>query len=147
MDESNALAEPPLNRALALDDQLGEAHATLGLLRQQQGSFPAAEESYKRAIELQPNYARVFRLYGRLRWREGRNADAMALSSRLGRLRRCALLGGGTGDSLCARWFGRLRGTVSKISGRWPRFDAPVHRAERIGGRPCGSPHRSEPGD
>ena len=79
VDESNALAEPPLNRALALDDQLGEAHATLGLLRQQEGNVAAAEASYKRAIELQPNYARVFRLYGRLRWREGRNEDAMQL--------------------------------------------------------------------
>ncbi len=78
-DESNALAEPPLNRALALDSDLGEAQATLGLLRQQQGDLEAAEASYKKAIALQPNYARVFRLYGRLRSLQGRNEEAMQL--------------------------------------------------------------------
>ncbi len=85
-DESTALAEPPLQRALALDHELGEAHATLGLLRQQQGDMDAAEESYKQAIVLQPNYARVFRLYGRLRWRQGRNEDAMELMQKALRL-------------------------------------------------------------
>ena len=34
-DESNALAEPPLVRALELNHGLGQAYATLGLLRQQ----------------------------------------------------------------------------------------------------------------
>ena len=76
-DESNALAEPPLARALELDNSLGEAHATLGLLKQQQGNAQAAEQAYQQAISLRPNYPRVFRLYGRLRWRQGRNEEAM----------------------------------------------------------------------
>ncbi|MGI9238706.1 MAG: tetratricopeptide repeat protein [Woeseiaceae bacterium] len=79
ISESNALAEPPLNRALVLDQGSGEAHATLGLLRQQQGNEQLAEQSYQKAISLQPNYARAFRLYGRLRWRQGRNDEAMEL--------------------------------------------------------------------
>jgi TolB-like protein/Flp pilus assembly protein TadD len=78
-DESNALAEPPLIQALALDSSLGEAHATLGLLRQQQGNLQAAEQAYQEAISLRPNYPRVFRLYGRLRWRQGRSEEAMEL--------------------------------------------------------------------
>lgn len=78
-NESNALAEPPLVRALALDNSLGEAYATLGLLRQQQGNAQAAEQAYRQAISLRPNYPRVFRLYGRLRWRQGRNEEAMDL--------------------------------------------------------------------
>ena len=72
IDESNALAEPPLNKALQLDPDLGEAYATLGLLRQQQGDWQAAEQAYQTAIALQPSYARVFRLYGRLRRGQGR---------------------------------------------------------------------------
>ncbi|MDH3415648.1 MAG: tetratricopeptide repeat protein [Gammaproteobacteria bacterium] len=79
VDESNALAEPPLSRALTLDENSGEAHATLGLLRQQQGDLPAAEQAFKQAIALQPNYARVFRLYGRLRSQQGRTEEAMEL--------------------------------------------------------------------
>lgn len=76
-DESNALAEPPLTKALQLDPDLGQAHATLGLLRQQQGDAQAAEQAYQTAISLQPSYARVFRLYGRLRRGQGRITEAM----------------------------------------------------------------------
>jgi len=72
IDESNALAEPPLTKALQLDPDLGEAYATLGLLRQQQGNWQAAEQAYQTAITLRPSYARVFRLYGRLRRDQGR---------------------------------------------------------------------------
>lgn len=78
-DESNALAEPPLNQALVLNPNSGEAHAILGLLRQQQGNAQAAEQAYRQAIKLQPNSARAFRLYGRLRSRQGRNQEAMEL--------------------------------------------------------------------
>ena len=78
-DESNALAEPPLNQALVLGPTSGEAYAILGLLRQQQGNVQAAEQAYARAIQLQPNSARAFRLYGRLRSRQGRNEEAMEL--------------------------------------------------------------------
>ncbi len=78
-DESNALAEPPLMRALELDGSLGEAQATLGLLRQQQGDLQAAEQAYQQAISLRPSYARVFRLYGRLRWLQDRREEAMDL--------------------------------------------------------------------
>lgn len=75
--ESNALAEPPLTKALQLDPDLGEAYATLGLLRQQQGDWQAAEQAYQTAIALQPSYARVFRLYGRLRRGQGRIEESM----------------------------------------------------------------------
>ncbi len=78
-DESNALAEPPLVRALELNHGLGQAYATLGLLRQQQGNLQAAEAAYKQAISLQPNYSRVFSLYGRLRWEQGEHEDAVEL--------------------------------------------------------------------
>jgi len=86
VDESKALAEPPLVRAFALDDSLGEAHATLGLLRQQQGDAEAAQQAFEKSISLRANYSRVFRLYGRLRWRQGRREEAMELMQKALRL-------------------------------------------------------------
>ena len=79
LEEGNALAEPPVMRALELDPGLGEAHATLGLLRQLQGDLPSAEQAFERAISLQPSYPRVFRLYGRLRWQQQRRDEGIAL--------------------------------------------------------------------
>lgn len=79
IDESNAFAEPPLLRALELDARLGEAYATLGLLRQQQGNWQLAEQAYEQAISLQPNYPRVFRLFARLRRQQGMPEAAMEL--------------------------------------------------------------------
>jgi len=82
IDESVVLAEPPLVKALELDRNLGQAQATLGFLRQQQGDLQAAEQAYDRAIALQPSYSRVLRLYGRLRWRQGRIEDALQFLQR-----------------------------------------------------------------
>lgn len=85
-DESTALAEPPLLRALLLDAALPEAHATLGLLRQEQGDEAAAEQAYERSIALNVNYARAWRLYGRLRLQQGRREEAMELFQKALRL-------------------------------------------------------------
>ena len=41
--------------------------------------MPAAEQAFDRAISLQPSYSRVFLLYGRLRLRQGRREEALAL--------------------------------------------------------------------
>lgn len=79
VQDGNALAEPPLARALALDASLGEAYASLGLLRQMQGDDKAAEAAYAEAIALRPSYSRVFRLYGVLRWQQGMHEEAMEL--------------------------------------------------------------------
>lgn len=81
-DESSALAEPPIVHALALDEDLGEAHAMLGALRQQQGNLPAAEEAYKRALSLRPSYSRAFHMYARLREDQDRPDEAMVFYKR-----------------------------------------------------------------
>jgi len=86
VEESVARAEPPLMQALTLDPNLVEAKASLGMLRQQQGHWEAAEQAYGEAIALRPNYARVFRLYGRLRWRQGRTEEALQYTQRALRL-------------------------------------------------------------
>jgi len=52
-------------RALEIDDSLAEAHATLGLLAQNfELDWAKAEKEYKRAIELNPNYATAHQWYG-----------------------------------------------------------------------------------
>ena len=86
VEESVVRAEPPLMQALALDPNLIEAQASLGMLRQQQGNWEAAERAFGEAIALRPNYARVFRLYGRLRWRQGRTEEALQYAQRALRL-------------------------------------------------------------
>jgi TolB-like protein/Tfp pilus assembly protein PilF len=79
VEESNALSEPLILRALTLDNNLSEAHAALGLLRQQQGKEEAAEKAYRRAIELQPSNSEVFRRFGVLRWRQGQVQPGLEL--------------------------------------------------------------------
>lgn len=69
--ESVVVAEPHLVRALEIDPGLGEAYASLGLLRAQQGNPQAAEEAFHTAMRLRPAYARVFRLLGKLKWAQG----------------------------------------------------------------------------
>jgi TolB-like protein/Tfp pilus assembly protein PilF len=51
-------AKAALQRALELDPNLAQAHATLGLLKSQcEWNWHGGEAEFRRAIELQPNYA------------------------------------------------------------------------------------------
>ncbi len=77
-----AMAEPPLALALELDPDIGQAYATLGLLRQLQGDPVAAEEAFATAIALRPSYSRAFRLYARLEWQLNRREHALELIGR-----------------------------------------------------------------
>ena len=82
LDEHEVLAEatPAVERALQLDDQLGEAYASLGTVRTLQQDFPAAERAFKRALELNPSYASAYLGYGLLmRWGFGRREAALEL--------------------------------------------------------------------
>ncbi len=52
-------------QALALDDSLGEAHASLaGVLYRYEWQWDAAEREFRRSLELEPNYAEGRRGYG-----------------------------------------------------------------------------------
>ena len=55
-----------LSMALSLDDKLGAAYASSGLSRTLHGDGHGAGEAYKRAIELDPNYATSYHWYGDL---------------------------------------------------------------------------------
>jgi len=83
LDESEILANatPAVERALELDDRLGEAYASLGKIRWLQQNLPGAEQAYKRALELTPNYAPAYQDYGTLlKWGFARMEEAAAMN-------------------------------------------------------------------
>jgi TolB-like protein len=49
-------AENYARKALALEPELAEGHASLGIVKDYQRQFPEAERELKRALELNPNY-------------------------------------------------------------------------------------------
>jgi len=82
-EEAHSVAEQAADRALALDDDLAEAHAAQGALlhsraedRQDLALFAAAEREYRRAVELNPNYASAHQWYGELLSDLGRLEEA-----------------------------------------------------------------------
>lgn len=70
-------ARSAVTRAIELDDRLGEAYCSLGYLQAfYDWDFAAADASFRKAIELAPNYATAHQWYGELlaaegRWQEG----------------------------------------------------------------------------
>jgi len=64
IDETLAIAEPALANAVALDDQLGAAYASIGMSLVRQGDITGGEAAYERAIALDPNYATTYHWYG-----------------------------------------------------------------------------------
>jgi len=56
--------EPLLEKALQLDDQLGETYASLAWLHLYNDRAEEARSAYERAIELSPSYATAYHWYG-----------------------------------------------------------------------------------
>ncbi len=76
--ESLPRAKAYATKALEIDDSLGEAYATLGLVNALQWNWTEAEKAYKRSIELNPNYATARQWYSRLLNTLGRKDEALA---------------------------------------------------------------------
>jgi TolB-like protein/Flp pilus assembly protein TadD len=77
-DEQAAKAEAALEQAFALDDGLGEAYAILGAVKHYyRRDYAAAENAFKRALELSPNYAMAHHWYGLLLSTLGRFDEAV----------------------------------------------------------------------
>jgi tetratricopeptide (TPR) repeat protein len=72
--ENASLAREHLERALGLDPNLAEAHATRGLVLffNREGRTTASAAAYQRALELNPNYATAHQWFGRLLFDAGK---------------------------------------------------------------------------
>jgi TolB-like protein/Flp pilus assembly protein TadD len=76
--DAAAVANAAVSRALDIDDSLGEAHATRGMLRMfWDWDWQGAETSFQRAIELAPNYAVVRNWYANYLAAVGRFDDSI----------------------------------------------------------------------
>ena len=64
LSEMRERVEPLIHKALELDGRSGEAYASLGGLKYQLRDFAGSETEFKRAIDLNPNYATAYHWYG-----------------------------------------------------------------------------------
>ncbi len=102
-------------RAIELNDTLSEAHANLGhVLFWYDWDWSAAENQFKRALELDPNSADARQFYAHLLSNTGRHAEALAeikrareidpLNLRVGALEGLFLFHAGRTDEAIDRW-------------------------------------------
>lgn len=80
--EVRKLAEEAATKALALDPTLGEAHTVLGYVKHYNWDWTGAEQDFKRAIELNPNYANGHNFYASFLMSRGRIEESIAASNR-----------------------------------------------------------------
>ena len=80
--QAKAFAE----RALSLDGQLAEPHATLGSINESLWQWTEAEKEFKTAIELNPNYPTTYHWYSIFLKNFGRNDEAAAMIKRANEL-------------------------------------------------------------
>ena len=78
-EEASAKAREEATRALELDDTLAEAHAAFAEVKMDyERDWPGAERGFRRAIELNPDYAIAHQWYGELLSEMGRHEEALA---------------------------------------------------------------------
>jgi serine/threonine-protein kinase len=82
-DETMPQARAAAQKALALDDNLAEAHASLAeILHNYDWDFPAEERELKRAVALNPNYATAHQWSAEYLSAMGRSEEAIAEARR-----------------------------------------------------------------
>ncbi len=62
--EAHVLGKSAATKALEIDERLAEAHVSLGAIYEYEWRWNDAEKEYRRAIELNPNYATGHQWYG-----------------------------------------------------------------------------------
>ena len=82
LSQSMPLAKVCAERAIAIDDQLAEPHAALGTLHRQSWQWAEAEREYRRAIELNPNYATAYHWYSLFLRSLGRFDESASMTKR-----------------------------------------------------------------
>jgi len=87
LDEGYQKAREAVDHALILNKNLAEAHATLGWIKSMYDfDWKGGEESFKRALELDPGNATILRHAARLPAAMGRFDEALALDHRAAQL-------------------------------------------------------------
>jgi TolB-like protein/Tfp pilus assembly protein PilF len=76
-EEAFSAARAATMKALELDEGLSEAHATLGHLMMHEFAWSDAEQEFRRAIELNPNYATAYRFLAGFFAAVGRSREAI----------------------------------------------------------------------
>ena len=81
--EATPKAKDAAQRALELDDTLAEVHYTWAIIRTwNDWDWEGAEQAFKRALELKPNYAEVLVYYSNLLCYMDRLDEALAMAER-----------------------------------------------------------------
>jgi tetratricopeptide (TPR) repeat protein len=80
--EARRQGEEASNKALEIDNEMAEAHAALGFVKHYNWDWTAAEQEFKLAIELNPNYAYAHECYASLLVSKGRFEEAIAEANR-----------------------------------------------------------------
>jgi adenylate cyclase len=75
-------ALPPVQRALDLDPDLPEAHGVRALIAMFQYAWPAADQGFQRALELNPAYSTGLVWYSQFLASQGRMDEALRLARR-----------------------------------------------------------------
>jgi TolB-like protein/Flp pilus assembly protein TadD len=120
-EEGLAKAQAAADKALALDDQLGEAYNSLAAIKGERGDLEGAEAMYRRALELNANYATAYYYYGfLLRASLGRPEEALALQRKAAEL-----------DPLSAPIIAEVGGALESL-GRFDEALARYHRAIEV---------------
>lgn len=78
LDEAVARAKEAARKAIEIDDELAEAHASLGLAFMVEKDFESAEPEFLRAIELNPGYAYAHYWYSMTLDNQRKHDEALA---------------------------------------------------------------------
>ncbi len=93
INEAFTKAREAAQKAIDLDERLAEAHAARAFTAMQwEWNWAAAEESYRRAIDLKPNYAPAHQWYSSLLAITGRMDEALKTARRAHELDRFSLI-------------------------------------------------------
>ncbi len=80
--EARRRAEQAATKALELDAGLAEAYSALGQVKHYNWNWTAAEQDFKRAIDLNQNYANAHNFYASFLMSQGRIDESIAASNR-----------------------------------------------------------------
>jgi len=130
MQEARAAA----TKALQLDEGLAEAHTSLALITENYDwDWPAAEKEYRRAIELNPNYATAYQWYAEYLTWLGRFEEAARVSERARELDPLSLIIAADNGAIFyySRQYDRAETKLNAVLEMDPNF-SPAHKVRVV---------------